>query len=598
MRVVHVMMALLVVLAGVVIWKQARPPVGEEALSPVLTPETPTVSKSAGPVPPTLPTPQDALAPIAAELHLSRNRDDARTTPAYRALAEAASAATANASQSSIVQMANALPLGRPAVVDREGYPEAEDNPVRRPAEDPVSTFSIDVDTASYANVRRQLNQGRLPRHESVRAEEIVNYFDYAYPMPEADEPFAVYTEIGPSPWHAQRRLLHIGIQGAVRSAAELPPANLVFLVDVSGSMQSPDKLDLLKASLRLLVGQLRPQDTVSMVVYAGAAGVVLEPTAGDQRATILGALNQLQAGGSTNGGEGIELAYALAEQHLVEDGVNRVILATDGDFNVGTVDHDALEELIERKREAGVALTVLGFGRGNYQDGLMQRLAQKGNGNAAYVDTLNEARKVLVDELAATLEIIAQDVKIQVEFNPAVVAEYRLIGYENRQLAREDFNNDRVDAGDIGAGHTVTALYELALVGEGGAQVDPLRYAARNERGRFLGRPVTDEIAHLRLRYKRPGEASSELIERPLLHSALRDRLADTSEDFRFSAATAAYAQLLSGARYTGEMKLVDVLTLAREARGADPFGYRGEFLTLVASADALSSVQQTTGR
>ncbi|MEO0425732.1 MAG: VWA domain-containing protein [Pseudomonadota bacterium] len=596
MKITHVMMALLLVLAGAVVWKQAQPPAGDDVAV-----TTPAAGKAAVSEPMRLPPvlEESDVAPVVGVADGSLKRESELRVRAARSVADhASSGSTASLGAYLAAVPADQIRPTQHPGVDREGYPDAEDNPVRRPAEDPVSTFSIDVDTASYANVRRQLNQGRLPRHESVRAEEIINYFDYAYPMPEADEPFAVYTEIGPSPWHPQRRLLHIGIQGAVRNAADLPPANLVFLVDVSGSMRSPDKLDLLKASLRLLVGQLRPQDHVSMVVYAGAAGVVLEPTPGDQRATILRALDQLQAGGSTNGGQGIELAYALAEQHLVEEGVNRVILATDGDFNVGTVSHDALEQLIERKREAGVALTVLGFGQGNYQDGLMQRLAQKGNGNAAYVDTLNEARKVLVDELAATLEIIAQDVKIQVEFNPAVVAEYRLIGYETRQLAREDFNNDRVDAGDIGAGHTVTALYELALVGEDGAQVDPLRYAIPDGRGRFLGRPVTDEIAHLRLRYKRPGQKRSELIERPLPHAALRERLADTSEDFRFSAATAAYAQLLSGARYTGEMQLADVLALAREARGADPFGYRGEFLTLVASADALSSVQQTSRR
>ncbi|MEO0973976.1 MAG: VWA domain-containing protein [Pseudomonadota bacterium] len=475
---------------------------------------------------------------------------------------------------------------------DRENYGHVDDNPVRAVVDEPVSTFSIDVDTASYANVRRFLSHGRLPPRDAVRVEEIINYFDYGYAGPRANEgPFAVHTELGPSPWHPKRRLLHIGIQGASLAREEVPAANLVFLVDVSGSMRSPDKLGLLKSSLRLLTGEMRPQDRVSLVVYAGAAGVVLEPTPGSKRSTILAAIDQLEAGGSTNGGAGIELAYTLAAQGAVEGGVNRVILATDGDFNVGTVDHQRLEALVERKRESGVALTVLGFGSGNYQDALMQRLAQIGNGNAAYVDTLNEARKVLVEELSSTLAIIAQDVKLQVEFNPAVVSEYRLIGYETRQLAREDFNNDRIDAGELGAGHTVTALYELTLVGEGGEFNAPLRYGDRRP-PRFMGRPVSDEVAFLRLRYKAPGAGESELRERPISLSAGRDSLAATSEAFRFSAAAASYGQLLRGGRYTGEFRFDEVLALARGARGADPFGYRSEFLSLVASADALSSI------
>jgi Ca-activated chloride channel family protein len=361
--------------------------------------------------------------------------------------------------------------------------------------------------------------------------------------------------------------------------------------------MHSPDKLELLKSSLKLLTAQMRDEDTIAIAVYAGAAGVVLEPTPARQRAKIIGALDRLSAGGSTNGGAGIALAYSLAEQALVEGGVNRVILATDGDFNVGTVNHAALEELVEDKRELGIALTVLGFGSGNYQDGLMQRLAQIGNGNAAYIDSLNEARKVLVDELAATLEVIAQDVKIQVEFNPAVVAEYRLIGYETRKLAREDFNNDRVDAGDIGAGHTVTALYEIALVGSGGQLMDPLRYGRHDAGSQSSDRgqraAPSGEIAHLRLRYKRPGERDSELREFPLHQRAIIPRLADTSDDYRFSAAAAAFGQLLRGGRYTGVFSFADVADLARGARGEDHFGYRGEFLRLVDTADALSGAK-----
>jgi Ca-activated chloride channel family protein len=491
-------------------------------------------------------------------------------------------------------------PDGRPPAlptVDREGYEEFDDDPVHRAADDPVSTFSVDVDTAAYANVRRFLNRGALPRADAVRTEEIINYFDYAYPQPGDGNPFAVHTEVGPSPWHAERKLIHIGIQGARKSLHELPASNLVFLVDVSGSMRSPDKLELLKSSLKLLTSQMRDEDTIAIAVYAGAAGVVLEPTPAHQRAKIIAALDRLSAGGSTNGGAGIALAYSLAERALVEGGVNRVILATDGDFNVGTINHAALEELVEDKRELGIALTVLGFGSGNYQDGLMQRLAQIGNGNAAYIDSLNEARKVLVDELAATLEVIAQDVKIQVEFNPAVVAEYRLIGYETRKLAREDFNNDRVDAGDIGAGHTVTALYEIALVGSGGQLMDPLRYGRHDAGSQSSDRgqraAPSGEIAHLRLRYKRPGERDSELREFPLHQRPIIPRLADTSDDYRFSAAAAAFGQLLRGGRYTGVFSFADVADLARGARGEDHFGYRGEFLRLVDTADALSGAK-----
>ena len=476
----------------------------------------------------------------------------------------------------------------RRAPVDREGYDTFEDHGVLRVGEHPVSTFSIDVDSASYANVRRFLNQGQLPREDAVRTEELVNYFDYGYPEPEGDAPFAVYTELGPSPWHPERRLLHVGLQAERRAPEDVPAANLVFLVDVSGSMRAPDKLELLKASLKLLAARLRPQDRVAIAVYAGAAGIVLEPTAGNRKAEIVAALDQLRAGGSTNGGAGIQLAYALARQSFVEGGVNRVILATDGDFNVGTVNHEALEELVEREREDGVALTVLGFGTGNYQDGLMQRLAQIGDGNAAYLDTLSEARKVLVEELAATLEIVARDVKIQVEFNPARVSEYRLIGYETRALRREDFANDAVDAGEIGPGHTVTALYELALVGEGGALHEPLRYgdgdAARPEAG------LDGELAHLRLRYKRPGEEESVLSTHPILAADARERLADTTDAYRFAAAAAGFGQLLRGGTYTGRLAWDDVAALARDARGADPWGHRGEFLGLVGTAKALA--------
>jgi Ca-activated chloride channel homolog len=473
------------------------------------------------------------------------------------------------------------------APVDRERYPRFDDNPVYLTLENPVSTFSIDVDTAAYANMRRVLSQGATPNPEAIRTEELINYFDYAYAAPtDRNRPFAVHAELGPSPWHPGRQLLDVGLKGFERDTADRPASNIVFLIDVSGSMASPDKLDLLKAALKLLVPQLRPQDRIAMAVYAGAAGTVLEPTPGDQKARILAALDALSAGGSTNGGDGIELAYHLARQSTIEGGINRVILATDGDFNVGMVDDMALKHLIERERASGVGLTVLGFGTGNYNDALMQELAQAGNGNAAYIDTLNEGRKVLVDELAATLEIIAQDVKIQVEFNPRAVSEYRLIGYETRRLEREDFNNDRVDAGDIGAGHTVTALYELTPTGSKDSQIDPLRYRETAP----SPAAASDEIAFVRVRYKLPGTSTSLLIETPVAADSRVERLADTSQEFRFSAAVAAFGQILRGGRYTGKFGYDGVLALARGARGTDPYGYRGEFLGLVSTAAALS--------
>jgi Ca-activated chloride channel family protein len=429
--------------------------------------------------------------------------------------------------------------------VDRENYAGIDTNPILRVAEHPVSTFSIDVDTGSYSNVRRMLREGRLPPENAVRVEEMINYFSYDYPVPDAgDVPFSVSVEQAATPWNANTRLVQIGLQGYRPDPEDIPAANLVFLLDVSGSMNSPDKLPLLINSLKMLVNELDGDDRVAVVVYAGSSGLVLESTPGDQDTTIKAALDRLSAGGSTNGGAGIELAYAQARQGFIEGGVNRVILATDGDFNVGTVDFDTLVDLVERRRESGIALTTLGFGTGNYNDHLMEQLADAGNGNHAYIDSLNEARKVLVDELTATMLTIAQDVKIQIEFNPAVVAEYRLIGYENRMLEREDFNNDQVDAGDIGAGHTVTALYELALVGSGGERIDDLRYGTGQRATTVDG--SSRELGFLRLRYKQPGEDSSRLIEQ-----ALERRDTPMSERLAFAASVAAFGQHLRGGQY-----------------------------------------------
>ena len=479
--------------------------------------------------------------------------------------------------------------------VNRENYAHFTDNPVRRAAEHPLSTFSIDVDSGAYSNVRRMINAGQLPVRDAVRVEEMINYFSYAYPLPDSDKtPFRVTTEIGPTPWNSATRLLHVGIKGYDIDRRDLPPANLVFLVDVSGSMQSQDKLGLLKSALTLLTRQLREQDRISLVVYAGASGVVLEPVSGREGAKIQNALEGLTAGGSTNGAAGIRLAYRMAEQAFIEDGINRVIIATDGDFNVGTVSFEVLLDLVREKRKSGIALTTLGFGTGNYNDRLMEQLADVGNGNYAYIDTLNEAQKVLVDEMGSTLQTIAGDVKIQIEFNPAVVAEYRLVGYENRTLQREDFSNDKVDAGDIGAGHTVTALYEIALVGEGGQRMEALRYSRENKPSPDAGK----ELALLRLRYKQPGETRSRLIETPLYRADIMSDPGKTSDRFRFAAAVAGFGQLLRGGKYVEDFDYTSVLELARNARGTDRFGYRGEFIQLVNLAASLQQQQVRAGR
>jgi len=467
-----------------------------------------------------------------------------------------------------------------------ENYADFEDSGIYRVIENAVSTFSIDVDTGAYSNVRRFLNQGSLPPADAVRAEELINYFAYDYPLVDSPAPFSIYTEISVSPWNSGRHLLHIGIRANEPESTQTLHRNLVFLVDVSGSMDSPDKLDLLKTSLKLLTQQLSEQDSVALVVYAGASGVVLEPTAGNQTREISAALDRLQAGGSTNGEAGIELAYALAEQAYIEGGINRVLLATDGDFNVGMSSVDAMQELIAEKRDSGISLTTLGFGSGNYNDHMMEQLADSGNGNYAYIDNLNEARKVLVDELNSTLQTVAKDVKIQIEFNPATVAEYRLLGYENRALAREDFNNDRVDAGEIGAGHTVTAIYEIALSDSEGQSLDPLRYRQQGEQSGSN----TEELAFLKLRYKEPAADESLLLERALMLADIETDIANSSDNYRFSAAVAGLAQLLRGNTQTGNLDYDTVLSLAQSAKGEDEFGYRGEFIQLVRNAQALS--------
>ncbi|WP_437342702.1 vWA domain-containing protein [Ruegeria arenilitoris] len=469
-------------------------------------------------------------------------------------------------------------PPARPEQSSEE-FANAETNSLKVTAEEPVSTFSIDVDTASYAIVRSSLLAGHLPPRDAVRIEEMVNYFPYSYPAPDGAVPFQPSITVMPSPWNTGARLVHIGIQGTLPVIEERPALNLVFLIDTSGSMQDANKLPLLKQSLRLMLPELRPEDQVSIVTYAGSAGQVLEPTSAADQAKILRALEHLDAGGSTAGQAGLQQAYQVAADMAAEGEVTRVILATDGDFNVGLSDPEALKEFISDKRDSGTYLSVLGFGRGNLDDATMQALAQNGNGQAAYIDTLGEARKVLVDQLTGALFPIANDVKIQVEFDPAQIAEYRLIGYETRALRREDFLNDTVDAGDIGAGHSVTAIYEVTPVGSNAIRNAPLRY------GNTAPASGSDEIGYFKLRYKTPGDTRSQLIEQPILDGQGRQ-----TDDVRFSVAIAGFGQLLRGGTYLSDWSYDDAIAMGNTARGADPFGYRTEAVTLMRLAQSLS--------
>jgi Ca-activated chloride channel family protein len=474
--------------------------------------------------------------------------------------------------------------------LSREGYNPITENEFQDAAANPLSTFGIDVDAASYANVRRFLvAEGRMPPADAVRIEELVNYFDYDYADPSGDTPFSITTEVAPAPWNPEHRLVHIGLQGRRMDAATLPPANLVFLVDVSGSMDEPDKLPLLKEAFGMLVDNLRPQDRVAIVAYAGAAGLVLPSTPGGEKDRIRDAIANLQPAGSTNGAEGIRLAYQLARDAFVRGGNNRVVLATDGDFNVGVSSDAELVRLIEQERGDGIFLTVLGFGTGNLQDAKMEQLADRGNGNYAYLDGIEEARKVLVGEMGGTLFTIAKDVKVQVEFNPAQVKAYRLIGYENRLLAAEDFNDDRKDAGELGAGHSVTALYEVVPAGAPDTPArgtDPLRYQAPRTRSAAA---ASGELLTVKLRYKAPEGDVSRLLMHPLYDRGAA--LAAASADFRFSAAVAEWGMLLRDSRFRGSASYGAVTELARGALADDREGYRGEFLRLVQASQRLAS-------
>lgn len=487
--------------------------------------------------------------------------------------------ANAQAPVQSIV--AGAYDLAEPEY-NTEEYKGIAENIFHEAIKNPLSTFSIDVDAASYSNIRRFINNGQKPPKDAVRIEEMVNYFDYEYGQPVDEHPFAIHTEISSAPWNSKHKLVHIGLQGKKIPTKDLPPSNLVFLLDVSGSMSEPNKLPLVKNSFRMLVDQLREQDHVAIVVYAGAAGVVLKPTSGADKKEIIEALDQLQAGGSTAGGEGIRLAYAMAKEHFKKEGNNRVIIATDGDFNVGESSDASMERLIEDKRGDGIFLTVLGYGMGNYKDSKMETLADKGNGNYAYIDNITEARKVLVNEFGGTLFTIAKDVKLQVEFNPAKVSAYRLIGYENRMLKNEDFNNDKKDAGEIGSGHAVTALYEIIPAGVESKffKIDDLKYQTTKINP---DAKKSDELMTIKFRYKKPDGDVSKLIVHPLLDG--NASLPKTSDNFRWSASVAAFGMLLRESEYANNFTFDQVIEMAQSARGKDEEGYRVEFINMAKS-------------
>jgi Ca-activated chloride channel family protein len=476
-------------------------------------------------------------------------------------------------------KMSKSMAYGQPDVdFNTEGYSAIYENGFKSPLREPLSTFSIDVDAASYSNVRRFINEGQKPIPDAVRIEEMINYFDYDYPQPKGEHPFSIIYELGTCPWNKENKLLHIGLQGEKMSTAEVPPSNLVFLIDVSGSMEDPNKLPLLIKAMKLLVSQLRAQDRVAMVVYAGSSGLVLPSTPGNQKEKINAALERLQAGGSTAGSAGLKLAYEVAEENFMKDGNNRIILATDGDFNVGPSSNAEMERMIETYRNKGIFISVTGFGMGNYKDDKMEIIADKGNGNYSYIDNLMEAKKVFVNEFSSTLYTIAKDVKIQIEFNPAYVKEYRLVGYENRLLNEEDFDNDKKDAGELGAGHTVTALYEIVPADGKDDQPRQLKY----QQSEVLPKAtVTNELATIKFRYKKPDGDKSILMTETIPHTALA--LAQTSENFRFSAAVAGFGMLLSESEFKGSINYGNVLTLARASKGEDKDGYRAEFIRLV---------------
>ena len=490
------------------------------------------------------------------------------------------------ATQPSIAPMPS---MAYDADFNTEEYKGLNENIFHNTKKNPLTTFSIDVDRAAYSNVRRMLNLGQFPQRDVVRIEEMINYFDYDYPQPKGEHPVAIHTEFSDSPWNKGLKLLHIGLQAKTIPTDNLPPSNLVFLVDVSGSMNQANKLPLVKEAFKLLVNQLRPNDRVAIVVYAGAAGTVLSSTPGNQTATIKDALDKLNAGGSTAGGEGIKLAYKIAQENFIKGGNNRVILASDGDFNVGVSSEGELQQIVEEKRKSGVYLSVLGFGMGNYKDNKMETLSDKGNGNYAYIDNLQEAQKVFVNEFGGTLFTIAKDVKLQLEFNPKFVKGYRLIGYENRMLKNEEFHDDKKDAGEMGSGHTVTALYEIIPAGVESAylaKVDELKYQKTTE---FTSASQSDELVTIKLRYKQPDSETSRLFEVPVRDT--HTPFARTSDNFRFAVSVAEWGLLLRKSEFKGEATYQQVIQTAQNALAKDPEGYRAEFVRLVKLAQSLET-------
>ena len=479
-----------------------------------------------------------------------------------------------------------------------EGYAGMDENGFKSVKNNPLSTFSIDVDNASYSNIRRFINSGVLPPPDAVRIEEMINYFRYDYPEPDGVHPFSVYSELADCPWNSRHQLLLVGLRGKSIDKSSLPSSNLVFLIDVSGSMNIPNKLPLLKSAFGLLVNELRPQDHVAIVVYAGAAGLVLESTPGSRKEVIMNAINNLEAGGSTAGGAGLRLAYSIASENFVKGGNNRIILATDGDFNVGESSNGGMERLVEENRDRGIFMTVLGFGMGNIKDDKMEIIADKGNGNYSYIDNLQEARRVLVKEFGGTLFTIAKDVKFQVEFNPSKVQSYRLIGYENRLLNDEDFNDDKKDAGEMGSGHNVTALYELVPAGsdEKIPSVDPLKYQGADRTNVTAGNNYQNEYLTIKIRYKKPDGITSMLLEKPV-KNYIND-MEDTSDNLRFAAAVSEFGMILRNSEFKGKATLEDAAKLARSARGDDEEGYRGEFIRLIDTVKGLRVIADKEGR
>jgi Ca-activated chloride channel family protein len=599
----HLIAASLVLLiSGSVAWLSIQAPPGSSRIENAVPTRNETVVQPGTPQPPTdakpaeLERPATPLPAVPVQVTPSPPVPPARIASSEpgrsAALPAAAGAVPPARMQGAFAPATPAEPRPPAEPTGRDRFAGASENAFKAVREAPVSTFSIDVDTASYSFMRASLNRNVLPQPASVRTEELINYFPYAYEAPRsASEPFRVTASVFPSPWSEGRKLVRIGIKGYEVQHAERPRANLVFLIDTSGSMSAPNRLPLAKQALLMLLSRLEPTDRVAIVTYAGNANAALEPTPVSEKARIAAAIERLEAGGSTAGADGIRTAYALAEQNLQKDGVNRVILATDGDFNVGITSRDELKGFVERQRDKGIFLSVLGFGMGNYNDALMQALAQNGNGAAAYIDTINEARKVLVEEATSTLIPIAKDVKIQVEFNPAAVSEYRLVGYETRLLNRDDFNNDKVDAGDVGSGQTVTALYEIVPVG-GPTAVGDLRYGAATASNERAGSNA-GEYAFVMIRYKLPQAETSALISTPVGRASEHARLQDAPIDARFATSVAAFGEILRGGRHTGRFGYDDVLGLASAARGDDPFGYRSEFLQLVRAAKTASAMQ-----